>query len=315
MQHQTLETLEFNRGQFDVMFSTSVITTDNEGLRRFPASKLRWFQTLRGKGLDLNQLVQTDGSAMLLDVLGCFNWHLPKEEQLKLFEVKLYWLTALLLSGANPSVCNRRGRNALHVIVMGAAKLEKKLDYGTRDHEFVHKHANFLCESMTTLMSFGCDPMAPDEDGLCTALQDEGYFSFLFASALHAFDIAGSRVGEFSQLASTRLTGTSVPQSQLPTSIRQRNGYRFQDEGQSTERSTRCVSRIGKNPRLPPGLANHCCDDECPYEWPIAWRLLRHVHCPKLCKDTIRSRHNPGPREVLLGAYLQGQDWEDLVVR
>ena len=317
MQHQTLEPLEFLQSQFDIMFSASVGIADDAELRGFTASKIKWFQTLRNKGLDLNQLVHTNGSAMLLDVLGYFNWQLPKEQQLRVFEVKLYWITALLSSGANPSVCDRRGRNALHIIALTVGKLEKKLAYGTRDHDFVHKHADFLCEGMTTLMSYGCDPMAEDENGWypSSLYQSRGYGSFVLATALHAFEIAGSQVAEYSRVASAQLTGTSLPQSQLPDGIRQRNGYRFRDESSRTPEITQCVSKAHKNPNLPPQLADHYCDDECPYEWPISWRLFRHRQCPTSCKTTIRMRHEPGPRETLLRAYFQGEDWERLLVR
>ena len=320
MRQRTLDTVEFNhRPQFNLVFSSSFMLSDvhHKRLRRYTAFRLDWFQSLRDKGLDLNQLVHTDGSAMLLDIFEYMDRRLPRDKQMRVFEVKLYWMTVLLLNGANASVCDRYGRNALHIIVLKAIRLEKMLPAEIWDHELVHKYVEFICASTTTLMSFGCDPMAEDQNGECAAWTyiNNGYSSLVFACGLHALSLASSRVAEFSRFVSSKVWNVSVPANDLPASVRKRNAYTSIEDDPNAGRSTCFASTMDYNPKLPPRLAEHSCEADCPYEWPISWRLFRHARCPKSCTDTIVAGYNPEPRQVLLSAYYQGKDWRKIAVQ
>ena len=316
LHHQTIEDLRFSM-ILDELKEGEV--QDQE--QRF-ANQLQWVSILRSKGLDIDRqdvMWPTDKVSLppllhvLLPVVSCSEHSCDVLDRIhSICENKTSWLLTLLMSGANPRVCRPdTGGSALHVVLQIVNFYLDDEDF--QEDETLYLLLDWLYEVTIILLVFGCDPKSVDAEGrtpldLATMFRFRTIFRSSWWYVLYVLR---------APIRSCLPYCTSLELRERHPShggyLRQRKTYFFQSDKEAFGKSQDCEASYWFR-NEPFDVPSDDCEDDRPDEWPIAWRLYRHQHCPASCSDRMRSSHVPGYRETLLKQFLWQQRWKYLIV-
>lgn len=140
---------------------------------------------------------------------------------------------------------------------------------------------DWLSESTTILLCYGCDPQAKNLDGFSPLDFAEilGHAQIVLSSWWYACRLLRPSLWQAPSSLSTR---TAKSFKNLKNHIRKRRGYTFDNDCQMLEANTEC--KASREYKMPVNR-NICdekifeisvCSESCRLEWPIAWRLWVH---------------------------------------